>query len=193
MERREVLGAVAVAGLLGVCCVALAFDGCGRPAGPVMDARAPAWTVHYSPGGGCTDSLVAAYGAARASIYVQAYSFTSARIGQALIAAHARGIRVEVIMDSGAASAHDSQAPILAAAGVPVFVDNAHAIAHNKVSVIDEAIVCTGSFNYTLAAESANAENLLVVADPALARAYLENWRHHAEHSPAFKPLKHPE
>jgi len=35
--------------------------------------------------------------------------------------------------------------------------------------VIDSAVVVTGSFNFTKAAESSNAENLLVIHDPKLA------------------------
>lgn len=34
-------------------------------------------------------------------------------------------------------------------------------ISHNKIMIIDQAIVITGSFNFTKAAEEKNAENLL--------------------------------
>jgi phosphatidylserine/phosphatidylglycerophosphate/cardiolipin synthase-like enzyme len=44
-----------------------------------------------------------------------------------------------------------------------VRVDTAHAIAHNKVIVIDGSTVVTGSFNFTRAAQEKNAENLLNV------------------------------
>ena len=44
-------------------------------------------------------------------------------------------------------------------------IDAQHAIAHNKVMVIDGATVITGSFNFTKRAENANAENLLVIHD----------------------------
>ena len=58
-----------------------------------------------------------------------------------------------------------------------------HAIAHNKVMVIDGETVITGSFNFTTAAEEHNAENLLLVHDAKLAARYVENWRAHAAHS----------
>ena len=48
-------------------------------------------------------------------------------------------------------------------------IDANHAIAHNKVIVIDGEIVLTGSFNFTKAAQEKNAENLLIIRDPALA------------------------
>jgi phosphatidylserine/phosphatidylglycerophosphate/cardiolipin synthase-like enzyme len=55
-----------------------------------------------------------------------------------------------------------------------------HAIAHNKVMVIDGLVVITGSFNFTTAAERQNAENLLIIRDPAVAGRYAENWQTHA-------------
>jgi phosphatidylserine/phosphatidylglycerophosphate/cardiolipin synthase-like enzyme len=61
-------------------------------------------------------------------------------------------------------------------AKIDVWIDRKHAIAHNKVIIVDGAVVITGSFNFTKAAESKNAENLLVIRDAALARQYLENW-----------------
>jgi len=52
--------------------------------------------------------------------------------------------------------------------------------------IIDNATVITGSFNFTIAAEGKNAENLLIIHDKDLAQRYTENWYVHAAHS---KPL----
>lgn len=59
----------------------------------------------------------------------------------------------------------------------------AHAIAHNKVMVLDGKTVITGSFNFTKAAEEKSAENVLIVRDKVLARLYRENWEAHRGHS----------
>ena len=48
--------------------------------------------------------------------------------------------------------------------------------------IIDDKTVITGSFNFTKQAEESNAENLLVLQDPALAQRYTENWELHAAH-----------
>ncbi len=37
--------------------------------------------------------------------------------------------------------------------GVSTFIDAQHAIAHNKIMIIDKETVITGSFNFTKAAE----------------------------------------
>ena len=72
---------------------------------------------------------------------------------------------------------HYSAATYLTNGGIPVWVDSKVAIAHNKVMIIDGAVVITGSFNFTAAAQSRNAENLLVISDPAVAAQYRDNWR----------------
>jgi phosphatidylserine/phosphatidylglycerophosphate/cardiolipin synthase-like enzyme len=57
-----------------------------------------------------------------------------------------------------------------------VWVDAKVAIAHNKVMVIDGTIVITDSFNFAAAAQTHNAENLLILEDYALAAKYRANW-----------------
>lgn len=71
----------------------------------------------------------------------------------------------------------------LAQAGVPVFVDEAHAIAHNKIMVIDQRTVLAGSFNWTASAQARNAENLMAVNSRQAAQEYAENWLTHLAHS----------
>ena len=65
-------------------------------------------------------------------------------------------------------------------------IDAAHAIAHNKVMIIDGETVITGSFNFTRAAEEKNAENLLVIRDKFLAARYTENWQENAQYSEVY-------
>ena len=144
-------------------------------------AGEPVWHVCFTPGQDCTGVVDREIGQARQSILVQAYSFTSRPILSALRAARARGVDVEVIVDKVAArrSAKGSRynaATYLVNAGIPVWVDAQVAIAHNKVMVIDDSVLITGSFNFTAAAQNHNAENLLVLDDSALAAQYRTNW-----------------
>jgi len=139
--------------------------------------------VYFSPKGGCTDAIVKAINAAKKEILLQAYSFTAGRITQALVAAKKRKVKVSVILDHK--QGHD-KAEIIHAAGVIVLSDGEHAIAHNKIIIVDRSVVVTGSFNFSYAAENNNAENLLVIDDPKLAALYVANWRKHAKHSKAY-------
>ena len=70
--------------------------------------------------------------------------------------------------------------------GIPVKIDAVHAIAHNKIVIIDGETVITRSFNFTEAAEENNAENLLVIHDRKLAERYTRNWEEHAQHSEIY-------
>ena len=151
-----------------------------------LSAQAADIQVFFSPQGGCTEAVVDALGKAKASVLVQAYSFTSAPIAKALVDAQKRGVRVFVILDKSQRTENYSEADFLLHAGVPTWVDAKHAIAHNKIMILDGKTVLTGSFNFTKAAEESNAENLLVIQDAALAAKYAANWQVHFKHSEVF-------
>jgi phosphatidylserine/phosphatidylglycerophosphate/cardiolipin synthase-like enzyme len=142
--------------------------------------------VFFSPRNGAQDALVATIGQAKDSIFVQAYSFTSAPIAKALVDAVKRGVKIEAILDKSQRSARYTGATFLRNEGIPVYIDDKHAIAHNKVMIIDGSIVVTGSFNFTKAAEEKNAENLLIIRSKEMAEIYTDNWKKHKEHSELY-------
>jgi phosphatidylserine/phosphatidylglycerophosphate/cardiolipin synthase-like enzyme len=53
--------------------------------------------------------------------------------------------------------------------------------------IIDKEVVITGSFNFTKAAENNNAENMLIIKSPELAREYISNWEKHRKHSVVYE------
>ena len=148
------------------------------------------WSVYFSPHGGCTEAVVEALGEAKSTVLVQAYSFTSAPIARALVDARRRGVHVEVLLDKSQRTEKYSSATFIYNNGIPCFIDSQHAIAHNKVIVIDGRTVITGSFNFTKAAEDNNAENMLVIRDPDLAAKYTQNWNAHRRHSDVYAGLR---
>ncbi len=153
-------------------------------AAPLAAPRAcPTVTVHFSPNGGCEEEWITIVGSARKTVRVQAYSFTSVPIADALIAAHARGVDVAACLDDSNRTDPHGQAPRLIAAGVPVFYDARHKISHSKTGTIDGAVVLTGSFNLSASAAHANLENLVTIRDRGLAAEYSTNWAAHQSHS----------
>jgi phospholipase D len=146
-------------------------------------------SVTFSPNGDAESWVVMGIDSARATVHVQAYEFSSKPICDAIIRAHQRGVTVIVILDKanrvnplskwfnpvGRASLY----PALKTANVTVLFDTLPKIAHSKVVIVDGEEVVTGSFNFSAAAQKTNAENLLVIADPAVAAAYEANfsWR----------------
>jgi len=155
------------------------------PLSPIAQEKPP-WSVYFSPHGGCTGAIIKEIDKAKATVLIQAYSFTSAPIGKGLLNAHKRGVQVQVLLDKSQVSHKYSSATFLINQGIPTRIDSAHAIAHNKVMVIDGETVITGSFNFTKAAEENNAENLLVIRDKNLAGLYAENWQEHTNHSEVY-------
>ena len=143
--------------------------------------------VCFSPNGGCTETIVNQIEAAKSEILVQAYSFTSAPIAKALTDAFKRGVRVETILDKSQKRERYTSATFVSNAGIPIYIDSKHAIAHNKIMIIDKETVITGSFNFTKAAEEKNAENLLIIRNKDLANVYMENWYKHKEHSEPYE------
>jgi phosphatidylserine/phosphatidylglycerophosphate/cardiolipin synthase-like enzyme len=141
--------------------------------------------IVFSPDSDTEAALLRAIGDARERILVQAYLFTSKPLMRGLVAAHRRGVRVEVLLDAemnGPAS--PSVLPELMAAGIPVAIETRYNIAHNKVMIFDpastRAAVATGSYNFTRAARLSNAENLMILrGNPALVKIYLDNWQQH--------------
>jgi phosphatidylserine/phosphatidylglycerophosphate/cardiolipin synthase-like enzyme len=57
------------------------------------------WKVYFFPHGGCTDTIIRELNKAKSTVLVQTYSFTSAPIAKALLNAHKRRVKVEVILD----------------------------------------------------------------------------------------------
>jgi phosphatidylserine/phosphatidylglycerophosphate/cardiolipin synthase-like enzyme len=147
----------------------------GTPSLPLTQEKPMGWEVYFSPNGGCTDAIVRELDKAQSTVLVQAYSFTAYKIAKGLLDAYKRGVKIEVILDKSQKSDQYSSADFLANSGMSVKIDSEHAIAHNKVMIIDGETVITGSFNFTKAAEENNAENLLVIHDKALAERYTKN------------------
>ena len=157
--------------------------GCDSRAGSVSEQNTQ---VYFSPHGGCTQAVVAELQKAKSSVRVQQYSFTSAPIAKALVDAKKRGVKIEAILDRSQRGEHYTEADFIAHAGIPTLIAAKHAIAHNKIIIIDGETDITGLFNFTKAAEEHNAENLLVIHDRALAAKYDQNWQAHRAHSEAY-------
>lgn len=120
-------------------------------AGTYVESAGPV-SIYRSPNGGAEQAILSEIDDARTRILVEAHSFTSAPIYEALANARARGVDVRILVDKeardtgfrGAGARYDR------AHGVPLLVDEVagRGIAHSKVMVIDAATTITGSFNF---------------------------------------------
>lgn len=159
-----------------------------KPAPSKAFAQGSGYTLCFVPdGASCQALLINAIRSTRRQLLIQAYSFTSAPIAEAVAQAHKRGVDVRVILDKSQQSERYTSATFLKHAGVPVVIDSKPAIAHNKVMVFDDQAVFTGSFNFTKSAQERNAENgMLIRGDAAVVKAYTDNWNKRYRQSKAY-------
>lgn len=174
--------------LFGLFAVPVAMAEDVSPSLPVMAATAQVRTV-FTPGDDIAGEIIHAIRHARRQVLVQAYSFTHDGIARALVDAHKQGVEVKLIADrEQTENMRRGQVAGIARAGIPVWLDGEHQSAHNKVMVIDagrpNAVVITGSYNFTRAAQHKNAENVVFLSgNDALVRQYAVNWQRHVTHS----------
>lgn len=144
-------------------------------------------SVLFTPGDNVADSIVSEINNAKESVFVQAYSFTSPDIAKAVADAHKRKLNVIVILDKSQKTEKYSSATYLFNNNVPTYIDKKHAIAHNKIIIIDRKIILTGSYNFTKSAEERNAENSVKITDDQnIANQYIDNFKIHLNHSEEY-------
>lgn len=152
-------------------------------ASPLTGSTAEVLGVYFTPPAGAAAAIVNAIDSSQREVLVQAYGFTHNAIAQALLRAKTRGVMVHVLLDQKSEHTNRYVIDLLDQAQISRRADGKHAIAHNKVMVIDEAVVITGSFNFTNSAETRNAENFLILKSSDLAHQYKQQWLSHWAHS----------
>jgi phosphatidylserine/phosphatidylglycerophosphate/cardiolipin synthase-like enzyme len=144
---------------------------------PQLDIAGIPVENYFSPDDGVSKRLVELLNDAQKSIHFLAFSFTSDPLSKAMIARARAGVEVSGVMEeaqvkSNAGSDYDR----FQQAGLDVRLDgNSHNM-HDKIIIIDEKIVITGSYNFTSSAEKQNDENVLIFFDSQLAKEYLQEF-----------------
>jgi phosphatidylserine/phosphatidylglycerophosphate/cardiolipin synthase-like enzyme len=154
----------------------------------VVASSSPQITALFSPQDNIEQAIVAAIGRANKQILVQAYLLTDNKISDALIAAHKRGVAVQVMLDAERSKTKASDGQRMSDAGIEVRLETAYENAHNKVMILDGALLISGSYNFTYAAQFKNAENIMLIKNaPQLIAQYTQNWRNHFAVAVPFK------
>lgn len=143
--------------------------------------------TYFAPEDKVASHLIPALSGARHSVRFMAFSFTSDPIAGALIELAQRGVFVEGVLETRQSDTPYSEYQPLQNAGIPVWLDGNPYLLHHKVFIIDEQTVVVGSYNFSSSAENDNDENLLIIHDPQVARAFLaeyERVRQQAQNAP---------
>ena len=128
--------------------------------------------LHYA--NGLDEVLAAAIDGAISSIDIAAFELNSDALRNAIAGAHERGVQVRIVTDDvhGLQDEGDSHLRDLLQAGVPLRNDGRSGLMHNKFVIIDQGIVWTGSWNYTVNGTYRNNNNALALESVAAAAAY---------------------
>jgi len=127
--------------------------------------------VYFSPNGGCENQVISWINRANSTIHILIYSFTIDRIGDALVVAHNRGVNISIVFEKEQ-MIQECEYRKLKAEGINVRNDTNSGLLHDKIMIIDGTIVLTGSFNYSVAGEEKNNENLIIVRSTSVAGIY---------------------
>ncbi len=134
--------------------------------------------IYFSPDDHVQPALVQLLDQAKSSIHFLAYSFTADPLGEAIRRRAADGITVAGVMDADQVKSNvGTEFDAFRAAGLDVRLDGNPDAMHEKVMIIDEQTVVTGSYNFTNSAATTNDENVVVIRDPGLASAYLQEFQ----------------
>ena len=138
----------------------------------------PNLKAYFSPRGGIESKLISLIKDANESVEFLIFSFTSQNVANAMIAAKDRGIEVKGVFDKGWDGSNQtySKYDYLKNAGINILRDANPYRLHDKVLIIDDKIVVTGSYNFTKSANNKNAENILILYNKEIAKNYEEEF-----------------
>jgi phosphatidylserine/phosphatidylglycerophosphate/cardiolipin synthase-like enzyme len=105
------------------------------------------------------------------------FTLTNDKITAGILEAQERGVKVRIIADDECCKMMGSDVVRLAAKGIDCKTDSdVKAHMHHKFAILDESVVITGSFNWTVQAVKQNQENILFYENREIAKLYIEEY-----------------
>ena len=118
-------------------------------------------------------NLIALVNDAQVSVRFLAFSFTDYPLAKAMIDRAAAGVDVKGVYETFGSTSTGSEMKTFWCAGVPVRQDGNGSFLHDKIIIIDNSIVVTGSLNYSSNADDSNEENVVILDNAEIAALYL--------------------
>jgi len=126
---------------------------------------------YFSPEDQVTNKIVMRLKQATRTVDFMAFSFTEDGLGRVVMERAQAGVRVRGVFESSNENEF-SEYGKMKQAGLDVWLDGNRYTMHHKVFILDGQTVAFGSFNFSRNADKENDENLLLVDDVELARAF---------------------
>lgn len=146
------------------------------PGNPAFSFSPSDVNAYFSPNGGAKDAIVQEIQNAQKGIKMQAFALTVPDIIKALASKNGQ-IPLDIRLDKTNFQSVKGTHPVVSA-GLPHTLD-AHPSSrrlHNKVMIIDDETVITGSNDFNPNGEFNNADNTLIIKNKDLATKYNSNW-----------------
>jgi phosphatidylserine/phosphatidylglycerophosphate/cardiolipin synthase-like enzyme len=121
-------------------------------------------------------AIIPIVNSAKKSIRFLAFSFTDYPLADAMSQRAKAGVDVAGVFEKVGSEADASELKTLMCRRVPVRQDGNPAFLHDKVIVVDERIVITGSLNFSTNAEESNDENVIIIDNADIARLYIQEF-----------------
>lgn len=133
--------------------------------------------ILFSAEDDAVDNLIALVNDAQVNIRFLAFSFTDYPLAQAMIARAQAGVDVQGVFETFGSNSPRAELKTFWCAGVPVRQDGNGSFLHDKVIIVDNSIVVTGSLNFSSSADEENEENVIILDNPEIAALYLQEYQ----------------
>jgi phosphatidylserine/phosphatidylglycerophosphate/cardiolipin synthase-like enzyme len=132
--------------------------------------------VLFSAEDHAVNNLIALVNDAQVNIRFLAFSFTDYPLAKAMIDRAAAGVDVKGVYESFGSNSIGSELKTFYCAKVPVRQDGNPSFLHDKIIIIDNSIVVTGSLNFSSNADDSNEENVVILDNAEIAALYLQEF-----------------
>ena len=136
----------------------------------------PIQVVFTSEDHAIAEAIIPVVNSATRSIRFLAFSYTDFPLAEAMIKRAQNGVNVAGVFEKVGSDTDAAELKTLSCAQVPVRQDGNGGFMHNKVIIVDERYVITGSLNFSTNAEESNDENVIIIDNPEIAKLYTQDF-----------------
>jgi phosphatidylserine/phosphatidylglycerophosphate/cardiolipin synthase-like enzyme len=148
--------------------------------------------IYFSPEDEVMTRIIPIVRGAQTNVRFLAFSFTDQPLAQAMIDRAGRGVNISGVFEKVGSETESAQLRSLYCANVPARQDGNPRFLHDKLIVVDNRYVITGSFNFSANATESNDENVIIIDNPQIASLYMQEfdkvWSIATEPDPAQLP-----
>ena len=132
--------------------------------------------IYFSPEDKVLTHMIPVVSSAQSSIRFLAFSFTDFDLAKAMIDRAAAGVDTAGIYEKVGSETEGSEMKTFYCAQVPIRQDGNPKFLHDKIIIIDNHIVISGSFNFSSNATQNNDENVIIIDSPEIASLYMQEF-----------------